>query len=81
MKGKLVRVVDEESMYCGNVVEVMGHAKDKLHGQVSWKDANAIFFEKGEMSAFCLPRCEKGFAIGRYSETTVDTLETIAVQR
>ena len=46
MKGKLVRVVDEESMYCGNVVEVMGHAKDKLHGQVVWKDANANFSEK-----------------------------------
>ena len=46
MKGKLVRVVDEDSMYCGNVVEVMGHAKGKLHGQVSWKDADAICLEK-----------------------------------
>ena len=44
LKGKLVRVVDEESLYCGSVVEVVGHAKDKLHGHVAWKDATTIFF-------------------------------------
>ena len=46
LKGKMVRVVDETSVYCGRIVEVLGHAKGKLHGQVAWKDAHANFLEK-----------------------------------
>ena len=45
LKGKLVRVVDEASAYCGRVVEVLGHAKGKLHGQVAWKDVHTNFLE------------------------------------
>ena len=45
LKGKLVRVVNETSLYCGRVVEVLGHAKDKIHGQIAWAEASASFFE------------------------------------
>ena len=46
LKGKLVRVVDETSYLCGQVVEVVGHAKTKVHGHLAWKDAMSNFLEK-----------------------------------
>ena len=39
LKGKLVRVVQENNVFLGRNVEVLGHAKGKLHGQVAWKAA------------------------------------------
>ena len=46
LKGKLVRVVEESNVYLGRVVEVVGHAKGKLHGHLAWKDAQEQFLEK-----------------------------------
>ena len=66
LKGKLVRVVDEKSVYCGRVVEVMGHAKGTLNGHVAWKAATENFLEKTKVPAkVCIP------------ETSVVCLESI----
>ena len=51
LKGKLVRVVEETSPFVGRVLEVLGHAKGKLHAQVAWKDAQEQFFEKTKVPA------------------------------
>ena len=51
LKGKLVRVVDETSLHCGRVIEVLGHAKGKLHGQVAWQEVTASFFDKAKVPA------------------------------
>ena len=51
LKGKLVRVVDETNMFCGRVLEVLGHAKGKLHAEVAWKDALSSYLDKSKVPA------------------------------
>ena len=51
LKGKLVRVVEETSAYCGRVLEVTGHVKGKLVAHVAWKDATNNFFESTKIPA------------------------------
>ena len=48
LKGKLVRIVEEKNVYLGRVVEVLGHAKGKLHGTLAFKEAMEAFTDKGK---------------------------------
>ena len=51
LKGKLVRVVDESLYYCGRILEIKGHRKDKIHGIFSWKEVESSVFENTKVPA------------------------------
>ena len=81
LKGKLCRVVDEKSPYCGHLIEVKGHVAGKVHGHVAWKDVNDNFLEKNKMSAQSCPRCHSCPSTGFDSASKVNSSKAIAVQR
>ena len=81
LKGKLVRAVDEESVYCGSFVEVVGHAKDKLHGHAAWKDATIDFWEKTKMPPTVAIAVTAVLPVEEIQKTRVGTLEPTAMQR
>ena len=81
LKGKLCRIVEESSVYCGHLVNVMGHVAGKVHGHVAWKDVNANFLEKNKSSAQSCHQCHSSPSIGCDSASKVNSVKADAVQR
>ena len=81
LKGKLVRVVDETSLWCGRVVEVLGHVKGKVHGQVAWKDAHVNIWGETKVPAKVALDEKSSKAIGNDSEARVACLEGSPAER